>query len=154
MQTGMLHLHSFLRWVILLLALIAIFRAVSGMLGKKPFTSADRKVGLFLMIFSDTMLLIGLYLWAFGDRGLKMIQSVGMGGVMKDPVLRFYAIEHFISMLIALALVHIGKGVAKKNISDQAKHKRTLLFFGLALLVMLISIPWPFREVGAGRNWF
>lgn len=155
MYTGMLHLHSFLRWVILLLLVMAILKSIAGISGKKAFTPGDKKTGLFLMISCDIMLLIGLYLWAVGDNwGLVHIKAEGMGGVMKNPTMRFFAVEHFISMIIAIALVHVGKSFAKKNIADEVKHKRSLLFFGLALLVILISIPWPFREIGAGRNWF
>ena len=50
MYTGLLHLHSFLRWVILILALIAIFRSYRGMTAGRPFTEGDKKTGLFLMI--------------------------------------------------------------------------------------------------------
>ena len=73
---------------------------------------------------------------------------------MKDSVARFFAIEHMIGMLIAIILIHIGYSYSKKNVSDTIKHKRTVLLFGLALLIILISIPWPFRIVGADRHWF
>lgn len=152
----MLHLHSFLRWVILLLMVIAIVRSLAGLAGNKPFTSGDKKTGLFLMISCDLMLLIGIYLWISSETpwGLSIINNLGMSEVMKQPVARFFAIEHMLCMVIAIALVHIGRSFAKKDISDKLKHKRSLLFFGLALIIILISIPWPFREVGAGRGWF
>ena len=73
---------------------------------------------------------------------------------MKNALLRFFAVEHLIGMLIAIILIHVGYSYSKKNIPDSVKHKRTLVFFGLALLVILISIPWPFRLVGSGRAWF
>lgn len=154
MFTGMLHLHSFLRWVILLLLVIAIIKSLAGTSGNKPFSNGDRKVGLFLMISCDIMLLVGLYLWFTGGNGLELIRQKGMGEIMGEARYRFFAVEHLISMAIAIALVHVGKSFAKKNIADSIKHRRTLLFFGLALLVILITIPWPFREVGAGRGWF
>ena len=152
MYNGLLHLHSVLRWIILILLLVAIFKSLSDK--NKPFTSGHRKIGLFLMISADLMLLVGLYQWFAGDWGLKSIQTNGMGNVMKNSVLRFYAVEHLAGMLIAIILIHIGYAHAKKNIPDPVKHKRTLLYYGLALLIILISIPWPFRLVGAGRTWF
>jgi hypothetical protein len=57
MYTGLLHLHNLLRWVILILLLVAIIKAFMGMNGKKPFTPGDRKVGLFLMIAAHITLL-------------------------------------------------------------------------------------------------
>jgi hypothetical protein len=155
MEKGMLHLHSFLRWAILILLLIAIVKSVTNK--NKAFSSGHRKAGLFLMISADVMLLIGLYQWITGPWGLKLIQNLGMSAVMKSessPAIRFFAVEHFIGMLIAIILIHIGYGFSKKTLPDAVKHKRTILFYGLALLIILVSIPWPFREVGAGRAWF
>ncbi|MBS1610997.1 MAG: hypothetical protein JSS70_20020 [Bacteroidetes bacterium] len=152
MYTGMLHLHSGLRWIILVLLLVVIFRSLTA--GGRSFNDTDRKLGLFTMIACDIMLLVGLYLWFVGAYGLNTIESQPMKDIMANKVLRFFTIEHFTGMLIAIVLVHVGKSVAKKKLPDMVKHKRTLLFFGLALLIILISIPWPFREVGAGKGWF
>lgn len=154
MYNGMLHLHSVLRWVILILLLVCIYKSFVDK--NKPFTSSHRKMGMILMIVADVMLLIGLYQWFAGDWGLKSIQRNGFSEIMKkeNAVLRFYAVEHILLMLIAIILIHIGYSFAKKNVPDVAKHKRTLLFYGLSLLIILIAIPWPFRNVGAGKHWF
>ncbi len=152
MYTGMLHLHSFGRWVVLALLLLAIFKHLTA--GNRAYTKGDARTSLFLMIASDTMLLIGIYLWLAGPWGLQLIQANGMGGVMGDSVTRFYAVEHQIGMILGIALIHIGKAQGKKNLTDAAKHRRISIFYVLALLVILASIPWPFREVGAGRGWF
>lgn len=152
MYNFLLHLHSGLRWVILVLLLIAIYRSAAPK--GRPFTATDKKIGLFLMICMDIMLLIGLYQWFAGSWGLKSIQLNGMKEVMKNASLRFYAIEHPVGMLIAIIMVHIGRIYGKKNIPDLIKHRRTFLFFALALLIILVSIPWPFRIVGAGRGWY
>ena len=152
METGLLHTHSFLRWIILLLLLIIVVRHLTA--GNRPFNSTDKTFGLILLICADIMLLIGIYQWITGPWGLKNIQNIGMKEVMKNAQLRFFAIEHFAGMLIAIVLIHVARSFAKKPIADAVKHKRSLLFFGLALLIILISIPWPFREVGAGRGWF
>ena len=153
MYDGMLHLHSVLRWIILILLLVAIFKNLADRKG--AFTETHRKLGLFLMICADIMLLIGIYQWATGDTwGLISIKSRGFGDVMKDTVARFYAIEHPTGMLIAIILIHLGYSYGKKSVPDSQKHNRILLFFGLALLIILILIPWPFRVAGAGRHWF
>ena len=74
---------------------------------------------------------------------------MGMSAAMKDPYARFFAIEHLTGMLIAIILLHIGKAQGKKAINDRSKHRRTLVFYLLALLIILLSIPWPFRQIGA-----
>ncbi|MEO5998975.1 MAG: hypothetical protein ABIN89_19550 [Chitinophagaceae bacterium] len=153
MYQGLLHLHNLLRWIILLLAVIAIIRSFSGMVSSKPFTSTDKKVGLFLMISAHLMLLIGLYQWLIGPWGLKNILNSGMAAVMKDHVFRYWAVEHITGMLIAIILITIGRGVSKKTLPDKTKHKKTFWYFFIALLIILATSPWPSR-VGIGRPLF
>ena len=153
MYTALLFLHSLLRWVILVLLIVAIYKSYTGMKGGKPFTAGDKKVGLFLMISAHTTLLIGLYQWIVGPWGLKNIENMGFGAVMKDNVARFYAVEHLTGMLIAIVLITIGRGVSKKSLPDAVKHKKTFWFFLIALVIILASIPWPFRA-GIARPWF
>ncbi len=77
MQTGLLHLHSFLRWAIVLLFLVAIFKSLGA--GNKPFTKGHATAGLLLMICCDINLLIGLVQWFTGTFGLKLFQQMPMG---------------------------------------------------------------------------
>jgi L-asparagine transporter-like permease len=145
--------HSGGRWIVLLLLLVAIFRSVSA--GNRNFTNADQKVGLFLMIFTDLMLLVGLILYFAGNWGTKQIENFGgMSELMKNPTARFFSVEHLAGMLIAIVLIHIGKAQGKKDLPHNTKHRRTAIFYILALLIIVASIPWPIREVGEGRGWF
>ncbi len=152
LYTVLLHIHSVGRWIVLLLLLIAIFNSMVA--GRRPFIRTDARTGLLLTIFADLMLLIGIYLWFAGPRGFNLIQNMGMAGVMKDPVSRFFAIEHLTGMLIAIVLIHIGKAQGRKQISDKAKHNRTIIYYLIALLIILASVPWPFRNIGAGSGWY
>src|SRR6202012_2777815 len=101
----LLLLHSLLRWVILILLIVAIVRSYTGMTAGKAFSASDGKVGLFLMISAHTTLLVGLYLWFFGPMGLANIGNLGFGEVMKNKVMRYYAVEHTTGMLIAIVLI-------------------------------------------------
>lgn len=152
MYAALSSLHSFIRWVILILELVVIFRSYGGMVRGRAFTAGDRKAGLFLMIAAHTQLLVGLYLYFAGPWGFANIQNLGFGAVMKDHVARFYAVEHIFGMLVAIVLITIGRGVSKKAIPDAAKHKRGFWLFLVALIIILATIPWPFRE-GIARPW-
>lgn len=147
----MLHLHSVLRWVIFILLLVAVYKNFADR--NKEFTLAHKKIGLILMICADTMLLVGLYQWFAGPWGLKNIQAVGFKEIMSNSYYRFFAIEHTTGMLLAIILIHLGYSYIKKDVPDIQKHKRSLLYYGLAILIILISVPWPFRAVGQGRHW-
>ena len=146
MYTGLLHLHNLLRWVILILLIVALIRHLSGYRNKTAFTAGDKKIDLFLMISAHITLLVGFYQWVVGPWGIKNIIGNGMGQVMKDPIQRFFGVEHLVGMLIAIILITIGRGVAKKSISDTAKHKKAFWMFLIALIIILVSIPWPGRE--------
>lgn len=140
------HAHNFLRWITLLLALWAIIKSFSGMSSKKAFSASDKKPSLFFMISMDVQLLLGLVLYFTGTWGIKNIQNNGMAEVMKDTAGRFFAIEHTIGMVLAIVFAHIAYAFAKKPMNDTAKFKKIFIFSILALVVMLASIPWPFRE--------
>jgi hypothetical protein len=148
MYQGLLHLHNLGRWLIIILLVIAIINAFAGMRRNEPFSKGDKKIGLFLMIVAHTMLLIGLYQWIAGPWGLKQFQQLGMGGVMKNSIARFWAVEHMLGMIISIVLITIGRSAAKKNISDRAKHKKMFWMFFIAFIIIIASVPWPGRQVG------
>jgi len=146
-------MHSSLRWAVLLAAIYALYRAASGLSKKSAFGEADQKAGLFLTISCDLQLLLGLALYFFGAMGYKNIQANGMGFVMKDPLARFFAVEHLSMMLLAIILIHIGKAKTKKSVDDAARHRSALIFYGLGLLLILAAIPWPFLSKFSHLNW-
>lgn len=149
----LLHLHSIGRWFLLLFLLFAIFNSMVA--GNRPWIRTDARAGTILLITAGIMLLVGASLWFFGPKGYKLMDTDGgMGAVMKDSFSRFFAVEHLVGMLIAIILIHIGKAQARRAISDRAKHRRTMIFYLIALIIILAMIPWPFREVGVGSGWF
>ena len=152
MTTGMLHLHSLLRYLIVIVAVWAIFQSLSGMNGKKSFTKSDKRPGMLFMIFMDLQLVVGLVLWFTGNLGLKAVQSMG-GEVMKNAVARFFVMEHTIGMILALVLVHLGYAATKKaSNSDVAKFKKSFWFYLIGFILILAFVPWPFRAE-LGRGW-
>lgn len=152
MYTGLVHLHNFLRWIIIVLLILNIVRHVTSL--NKPFTVADKKLGLLLMIAAHITLLLGLYQYFTGSVGFALIKQYGMSEVMQNSVYRFWAVEHITGMLIAIVLITMGRGVAKKPLSDEQKHKKSLIFFLIAFIIILASVPWPWRVEGVGRPIF
>ncbi|PZR25321.1 MAG: hypothetical protein DI535_18410 [Citrobacter freundii] len=153
MATGMLHLHNLLRWVILILLLVSIFKAYTGWQKKRAFTDGDRKVWLFTLIFSHVNFLVGLYQLLWGRFGALKVELPEGVSVMQDKFYRFFWVEHPTFMIISIILVTAAYRMAKKPISDELKFKRAFWLFIVALLMILVAIPWPFREV-IGRPLF
>lgn len=147
MYEALLALHNLGRWVVLILLLAAIIQSLNGMTGNKAYTSRDKRVALFLMIAAHIMLLIGLYQWFVGPWGLHRIEETGMKAVMQNKVYRFWAIEHLTGMLTGIILITIGRGVGKKNIPDRVKHSRSFWLYFIALVIIMATVPWPFRDV-------
>lgn len=136
MATGLLHLHNLLRWVILILLVLSIIHAFTKNKGLQ-------KTSLFLLIASHITLLLGLYQWIFSKTvGIKtLVENMGgMGNVMKSSFARFWVVEHFLGMLVAIILITIARGKAKKDNFGAAKW-----LYLVALILILASIPWPFR---------
>jgi hypothetical protein len=149
MQTGLLHLHNLLRWVILVLLLLSIYKSYVGNASKKSFDPADKKIWLFTMIASHITLLLGLYQWLLGRYGLfSYVKPEGVS-MMKDPYLRFFQMEHPVSMILAVLMITLGHGVAKKDLDDQSKYKKAFRYFLVALVLILVAVPWPFRGLVA-----
>lgn len=152
MYTGLLHFHSLLRWILLLLLVTALYKAYRGWTTRRSFDESDRKMALFTLIAAHLQLVFGVVLYFVSDlvRGARM----DMGAAMKDKILRFWAVEHLLLMLISIALITIGYAKAKRAVKDEAKFRYLAVFFGIALVLILMGIPWPFRVIGEGRGWF
>jgi len=142
METGMLHLHSILRWIILLLLLICLIQAASRNI-------AVRKTSLWLLISAHLMLLVGLYQLIAGRYGIIKGLPAGIE-LMKDKFYRFFWVEHPVMMLLAIILITVARGKAKN-----LNYKSVTWLLIIALLAILVAVPWPFRDiVGEGRTWF
>lgn len=113
------------------------------MSNKKALSAGDKKLWLFTMITAHTTLLVGLCLLLFGRFGILTATLPPGTNVMKDDFFRFFWVEHPVMMIIAIVLITIGRGQAKKPIPDPAKYKKAFWFFLIALLVILAAIPWP-----------
>lgn len=146
MYPMLVHTHSGLRWVVLLLLLAAIFNALTKMGGKASYTNTDKRLSLFTLIFCHLQLVIGFILYFISPR------VVSFGAAMGDKVLRFFAVEHLSMMIIAIVLITIGYSSAKRKSSDAGKFKTTFWFYLLGLLAILAGIPWPF--MGYGTGWY
>ena len=118
------------------------------------YLAQDKKFALWTLIAAHTQLVIGLIQYFFGAWGLKNIQNNGMGNVMKDSYGRFFAVEHILMMVIAIALITIGYSSAKRTLAPRKKHKKIFIFFLIALIIILAAIPWPFRPGFESASWF
>ena len=151
MNKILIHAHSGLRWVVLILMLMAIINAARSMSSGR-YEKKDKMINLFAMISLHIQLLIGLILYftsskvAFVDHWMSSDTAQGM--------FRFFNLEHVFGMVVAIILVTIGRSKAEKKLKGtRDKHRRILINYLIALIIILITIPWPFRT-HLGGAWF
>lgn len=145
MYTGLIHLHSTLRWILLLLIVATIVNALIKTSKKADFKEGDRKLGLFALIATHLQLIVGLVLYFVSPKGASAIGEVGMGEIMKTAELRYFVVEHLSIMIIAIALITVGYSKAKRATESGARFKAQYLFYGIGLILMLSRIPsWGF----------
>lgn len=147
-----LTLHSLMRWVVVIVGVVAVVQFLVGWLGKKEWTSLDARLLAIFPMTVDIQLLLGLLLYFI----LSPITTGALrdfGGAMSNAVLRFYAVEHLFMMVIALVVAHVGSLLAKKRTVASARFRLAGLLFLVAMIIIFLSIPWPFMTAGSGRPW-
>lgn len=142
-----LHVHSGLRWIALVLVIVAIVNAVKSQYSGR-YLKKDKMINLFVMITLHMQLLIGLGLFFINEKS-----KVSYGeGWMKDTIFRFFGLEHILGMLIAITIVTIGRKKAEKLTGTRDKHRKIMVSYTIGLIFILSSVPWPFREA-LGGSW-
>lgn len=147
MYNALLHAHSGLRWIVLLLMCVAIANAIIAQTSGK-YLKKDRLINLFAMIFLHIQLLIGLGLFFINERS-KISYSEAW---IKNDIFRFFGLEHILAMLVAIVIVTLGRKKAEKLTGTRDKHRKIAISYTIGLLLILASIPWPFRA-NLGGTW-
>jgi uncharacterized membrane protein YphA (DoxX/SURF4 family) len=129
-------LHSYWAYLVLAMLIFAVGNALLGFTKKRNFTDKDLRIGLFTLIVSHIQLLIGLG-WYFMSPWYASMKANGI-----DASNRLLAVEHPVTMILAIVLITIGWSKHKNKIKDIAKFKTFSIFYGLALLLVLSRIPW------------
>ena len=142
MLTLMLALHSLIRWAAIAFGFVIIIRALSGM-SKGSFEDADGRFGRLFAISLDVQMLLGILMYLFFST-ITTSAIENLGSAMSNSVTRFWIVEHPTMMLAALVFAHIGVVRVRKAPEAKAKHRTGLIFFGIAMLLILLGTPWPF----------
>lgn len=140
-------LHNLTRWIVMVLAIFALYRAYTGWLGKKAYTATDRKAGMFFGIGMDVQLLLGLILYFVGNWGIKAFAVAQSAPAAQRMQTLFFAIEHSPVMLLAVILTHVGSMMSRKATDDVSKHKLAAIWFTIVVILVIIAIPWTQRPL-------
>jgi hypothetical protein len=133
MHELVLVLHSWVRWVAIAAGVLATASAFTS----SSSAGSSNRSGLIFTIALDIQFLLGLILL------LTLNVFSDFGATMRDPIARFYAVEHETIMIIAIALAHVGRVLARKASTPAAARTRMLICFGLATILLIVGTPWP-----------
>lgn len=134
--------HNVLRWAAIAAVTYAFLRAASGWMSGRVRDRGDKVSELLATIAVDVQLVLGFLLYFLWSPNVASARQ-DMGAAMKDPVLRFWAVEHVTVMVLAIVIVHVGKILSRRAKTENSKHRRAAIAFGIALALMLVGTPWP-----------
>jgi phosphoglycerol transferase MdoB-like AlkP superfamily enzyme len=142
-----LYLHSWLRWGVVLLGALTLARAVHGWARAREWNQTDRRVQKLFVAFFDSQVLLGLTLYfALSPLTPKSLDAFRVA--MSNSMLRFFGIEHAFSMVLALIIAHGASNASRKAEHSTVKHRRWAEGLLIALLFILVGIPWPVLPYG------
>lgn len=135
------HIHHYLSWLFFFALIFSVGKSWIGFIAKKPWSAVDGRLSLVTTVLMDLQVLTGIILYVFLSP-LTKAAFADFGAAMGNSMLRFYAVEHILVMLIALALLHVGRSKMKKSADGIKKHRITALYSTIALVFVLSRIPW------------
>jgi hypothetical protein len=142
MYATVLILHSWIRWAALISGIGATVTAWRERpRADSPAQTRASRWGLALMAALDIQLVLGLWLYLALSpftAGVRTNADV----MMRDPILRFWNVEHPTMMLLAVVFVHVGRVLARKAATVNARRTRLLVSVGAATLLMMGGTPW------------
>lgn len=131
-------LHGSLRWLVLIVAALAIFRAWRGS-RRGLWSRSDETLGIVFISLLDTQLLVGIALYAISP---IRIAAYAAPGSSLDNEMGFFAFVHPFVMVAAVIVAHVGKALAKRAIPPAQKQNYLLRYYLIAVAIILLVIPW------------
>lgn len=143
--------HSFMRWLVLISLINALYFAYKGYRNQSQFSKAHNAIRHITATIAHIQLILGILIYTQSPI-IKYFRQ-NFNEAIQHPDITFFALIHMLLMLTAIALITIGSAIAKRKTLDQHKFKTILLWYSLALLLIIIAIPWPFSPL-ANRPYF
>ena len=132
-------LHSNITFILLITILLAVLNAFIGLITDRNFGSREIRLSNYGLIFSLLQLIFGGILYFISEYLTEW--KNGISFVVKDNILRGQLIEYPAINLTATILVAIGWSLHKKGANNRKKNFRIFIFYFIALLLFVKSMP-------------
>lgn len=137
-----LSIHSWIRWVVLICLVISVIKAYLGLRGATAFSSIDNALRHWTATAAHIQLVVGIIIYT--QSPLVSFFWKNLDVAVHDSEILFFGLIHIAFMFLSIVLVTIGSALAKRRNTDPEKFKTVFVWFIIALLLILIAIPWPF----------
>jgi len=145
MYSLLLFTHSLWRWLVLISLVYAIFRGIRGRIKQLPFTATDNRARHFTATIAHIQLIIGYALY-FNSPVISYFRS-NFHTAVRQPEFLFFGLIHVIGMTMSIVLITVGSSMSKRQATDREKFSVMAFWFTLALLMIFVTIPWPFSPL-------
>ena len=151
MYSILLFSHALIRWFVLIAVITTLIRSYYGWLFGKPFTKSDNALRVLTLSVVHIQATLGLLLYCISPVIRYFFNNFKEAVHEKD--FRFFGMEHSLMMLTAVVIITIATISCRKKTTDEEKFKTLAIWFSIAVLIILFSIPWSFGEITANRPW-
>lgn len=151
MYSTVLALHSLIRWLVLGSLVLAIFRAYRGWLFNKPWLKFDDTTRHIAATMAHIQFLLGVTLYFISPIVNYFLHNFSTA--VHERAIRFFGMEHVTMMLIGIGIISTVSAKAKNKPTDQQKFKFLAVWYTIALLIILSSIPWSFSPLISRPNF-
>ncbi len=132
--------HNALRWAVLLSGIVLVVGSFVGKGRGFPYKPAGAGLTAAYTSLLSLQFVVGLFLSCVSPLVRTFWSNPAAG--MKSHDLRFFAIEHTILMIAALALAHIGSARARRASTDEKAFSTSLTWAGASMALIIAGIPW------------
>ncbi len=151
MYGSLLHIHSIVRWLVLLGITLPLARTYSALLWPRPFSTIDRRAVSFGTTASHIQLLLGIALY-MSSPFVKLFWSAPSAGLANRQLL-FFSLIHITGMITSVVLMSVGSSLAKRAGDDRGRFRAIAIYWTIAVIVILLLIPWPFSPLAQRPLW-
>jgi len=133
-----LWIHYFISVSFLVIAIWLIIRSINGIVRDLPYLKLDKTLSYLFIINLYLQLLLGIIL--FTNLSIFGFDYQGADGRVPIVSKRLWPVEHIVLMLFALFIANLGLIFSNKSNISKAKHRKTLLYYSVAIGLIAISL--------------
>jgi len=141
----LLIIHSYWRWLVLISLLFSIIKALLSYKKNNEYTHLDALLRKVTVSLFHIQLILGFVIYFLSPIVSLFFNNMSEGIHLRE--VRFFAMEHSLMMFVSIVIVTIGAVKVKHKNTSKQKHKATLIWFIIALFIILLNIPWEFSPL-------